>query len=231
MKRYINLMDDKGRDAKLLFSGQPKDKQVFYVSENGTPTQTLRVLKTTLHGSYDGLLASYGSNDGIVDALIKGDPELDVKRMGMKISDTSRLYISSQLKPARRVSIHEIVRNVKGEKITERRVLENESNIIDEIPLIMGQLVKKNALYNKVVFAKKYQLNHVNGLTFEFLYDIAKRLEDEQSLMIVGAGKSGKDPLVFQDGGKKYRGFLEGRTQASKYLLILHLNNLELKDI
>ena len=80
MKRYINLMDDKGRDAKLLFSGQPKDKQVFYVSENGTPTQTMRVLKTTLHGSYDGLLASYGSNDNIVDALIKGDPELDVKR-------------------------------------------------------------------------------------------------------------------------------------------------------
>ena len=78
---------------------------------------------------------------------------------------------------------------------------------------------------------KKYQLHHVNGLTFEFLYDIAKRLEDEQSLMIVGAGKSGKDPLVFQDGGKKYRGFLEGRTQGSKYLLILHLSNLELKDI
>ena len=130
-----------------------------------------------------------------------------------------------------RVSIHEIVRNVKGEKITERRVLENESNIIDEIPLIMGQLVKKNVLYNKVVFVKKYQLHHVNGLTFEFLYDIAKRLEDEQSLMIVGAGKSGKDPLVFQDGGKKYSGFLEGRTQGSKYLLILHLSNLELKDI
>ncbi len=106
MKRYINLMDDKGRDAKLLFSGQPKDKQVFYVSDNGTPTHTMRVLKTTLQGSYDGLLASYGSNDSIVDALIKGDPELDVKRTGMKISATSRLYISSQLKPARRVSIH-----------------------------------------------------------------------------------------------------------------------------
>ena len=83
----------------------------------------------------------------------------------------------------------------------------------------------------KVVFVKKYQLHHVNGLTFEFLYDIAKQLEDEQSLMIVGAGKNGKDPLVFQDGGKKYRGFLEGRTQGKKYLLVLHLSNLELKDI
>jgi hypothetical protein len=86
-------------------------------------------------------------------------------------------------------------------------------------------------MYNKVVFVKKYQLHHVNGLTFEFLYDIAKQLEDEQSLMIVGAGKNGKDPLVFQDGGKKYRGFLEGRTQGKKYLLVLHLSNLELKDI
>jgi hypothetical protein len=231
MKRYINLMDEKGRDAKLLFSGQPKEKQVFYVTENGLPIQSMRVLKTTLNGSYEGLLANYGSNDKIADALINGDPELDMKRTGMKISGTTRLYITSQLKPAHRVTVHEIIRDAKGEKTSERRVLENESNIIDEIPLMMGQLVKKSSMYNKVVFVKKYQLHHVNGLTFEFLYDIAKQLEDEQSLMIVGAGKNGKDPLVFQDGGKKYRGFLEGRTQGKKYLLVLHLSNLELKDI
>ncbi|NBU92300.1 MAG: hypothetical protein EBS17_05610 [Flavobacteriia bacterium] len=231
MKRYINLMDEKGRDAKLLFAGQSKEKKVFYLSEDGKPTQSLRVLKTTLKGSYSGLLSQYGNNEAIADALVKGNPELDLQRTGMKITETNRLYITSQLKPAHRITIHEIIRDPKGEKKSEREIKEIDSNITDEIPLLMGHKVKKTEMYNKIVFVKKYQLHHVNGLTFEFLYDIAKRLEDEQSLMIVGAGKQGKDPLVFQDGGKKYRGFLEGRTQGSKYLLILHLSNLELKDI
>lgn len=224
-------MDEKGRDARLMFSSQPKEKKVFYLTKNGSQTQNTRVLKTTLSGSYNGLFARYGSNDKIAEALISSDPELDLKRTGMKISGTTRLFINNELKPAYRVSIREIIRNAQGEKITERRLLENESNIIDEIPLIMGKMVKKIDFYNKVVFVKKYQLFHVNGLTFDFLYDIAKKLHEEKSLMIVGAGKDGKDPLVFQDGGKKYRGFLEGRINGDKYLLILHLSNLELKDI
>jgi len=224
-------MDEKGRDAKLLFAGIPKTKNVFYVTANGSKTESARVLKTTLTGSYDGLIASYGTNDKIAEALISDNPEVDLKRTGMKISGTSRLYINNKLKPAFRVSIREVIRNTQGDKVEERRLLENESNIIDEIPLMMGPLYKKSDFYNKVVFVKKYQLFHVNGLTFEFLYDIAKKLQEENSLMMVGAGKNGKEPLVFQDGGKKYRGFLEGRISGDKYLLILHLSNLELKDI
>ena len=224
-------MDEKGRDAKLLFAGKPKTKNVFYVTAKGIKTESTRVLKTTLAGCYDGMLASYGSNEKITEALISDNPEVDLKRTGMKISGTSRLYINNKLKPAFRVSIREIIRNTQGEKMEERRLQENESNITDEIPLMMGQLFKKSDFYNKVVFEKKYQLFHVNGLTFEFLFDIAKKLNEENSLMMVGAGKNGKEPLVFQDGGIKYRGFLEGRIKGDQYLLILHLSNLELKDI
>ncbi len=36
---------------------------------------------------------------------------------------------------------------------------------------------------------------------------------------------------VIQDRGKKYRGFLKGRISGDKHMLILHLSNLELKDI
>ncbi len=224
-------MDEKGRDAKLLFAGKPKTKNVFYVTANGIKTEPIRVLKTTLSGCYDGLFAKYGSNEKIAEALISDNPEVDLKRTGMKISGTSRLYINNKLKPAFRVNIREIIRNTKGEKMEERSLQENDSNITDEIPLMMGKLFKKSDFYNKVVFEKKYQLFHVNGLTFEFLFDIAKKLNEENSLMMVGAGKNGKDPLVFQDGGRKYRGFLEGRINGDKYLLILHLSNLELKDI
>ena len=74
-------------------------------------------------------------------------------------------------------------------------------------------------------------LKHINGLTFDFLFDIAKKLNESNSLMMLGAGKSGKEPLVMNDGGKPYRAFLEGRIKEDKYCLILHLTDQELKPL
>ena len=48
--------------------------------------------------------------------------------------------------------------------------------------------------------------------------------------MMVGGGK-GNDPLVFNDGGKPFRGFLEGRVKDKAYCLILHLSNQEFKGV
>ena len=83
---------------------------------------------------------------------------------------------------------------------------------------------------NKVVFISKYQIKHINGLTFDFLYKISKTLQDKNSFMVLGGGK-GNEPLVFNDGGKPYRGFLEGKVQDNSYCLILHLSNQEYKTI
>jgi len=47
--------------------------------------------------------------------------------------------------------------------------------------------------------------------------------------MLLGAGESGKDPLVMQMNGSPYRGFLEGRVDGERYILLLHLSNMELK--
>ncbi|RLC12223.1 MAG: hypothetical protein DRI57_17965, partial [Deltaproteobacteria bacterium] len=71
----------------------------------------------------------------------------------------------------------------------------------------------------------------VNGLTYDFLYDMAKQLHEKKSLMLVGSGKKGIQPLIFHDGGLPYRGFLEGRIRDDAYCLILHLTNLELKEL
>jgi hypothetical protein len=48
---------------------------------------------------------------------------------------------------------------------------------------------------------------------------------------MLGGGVKGNEPLVFQDGGKSYRAFLEGRVKDNSYLLLLHLSNLELKGV
>jgi hypothetical protein len=93
-----------------------------------------------------------------------------------------------------------------------------------------GKYIPKDKLYNKVVLSSKYQIKHINGLTFDFLFNISKKLQEKNSFMVIGAGK-GNDPIVFNDGGKPYRGFLEGKISDGSYCLILHLSNQEYKSI
>ena len=42
----------------------------------------------------------------------------------------------------------------------------------------------KSKIYNKLVFEKKYQLKHVNGLTYDFLFEMAKQLSDKDAIMM-----------------------------------------------
>jgi hypothetical protein len=58
---------------------------------------------------------------------------------------------------------------------------------------------------------------------------MAKELHDENVLVLVAGGETGKEPLVMQRNGIPYRGFLEGRIDGEKYQLLLHLSNMELK--
>ena len=92
-----------------------------------------------------------------------------------------------------------------------------------------GRLVPIKDAVRRYAFKRKVQLHHVDGLTFDFLYEIAKDLEAQNSLMVIGAGDKGNLPLVFQANGKPYRGFLEGKTKDKSYQLVLHLSEMELK--
>jgi hypothetical protein len=73
------------------------------------------------------------------------------------------------------------------------------------------------------------QLRHVDGVTFDFLFAIAKELDEKNSVMLLAAGEGGKGPLVLQANGSPYRGFLDGRIDGDKFLLLLHLSAMELK--
>jgi hypothetical protein len=81
------------------------------------------------------------------------------------------------------------------------------------------------------VFKKSYQVRHVNGLTYDFLYAMAKQLNEQQAMMLVGGGQKGVAPLVMSNGGTPYRAFLEGRIDGDSYALILRLTHLELKSL
>ncbi|NNE90922.1 MAG: hypothetical protein HKN23_04690 [Verrucomicrobiales bacterium] len=124
----------------------------------------------------------------------------------------------------------EILHNPDGSERERRPKLLQDPNVAGERPLMWtGKMMKKDAVARKFVFSGKMQIQHINGLTYDFLFSMAKNLADEDSLMLLGGGAKGSEPLVFRRGGLSYRGFLEGRVDGDRYALILHLSNLELK--
>ena len=232
MSRQINLADNKGRNAEVIFKSYTKKPLVKIVTPKGEATQTVRVLKSVAENSYEHLLKLNGGDEAVAQSLITADPEFDVSMTGLFVEETSKVYIDADLKPVFRVQKTEAVYLPDGSLKEERTPKETIANILAEYPIKpAGKLLPKKEVYNRFVFSKKYQLTHVNGLTFDFLYEMAKDLQDKDAMMMLAGGVKGNEPLVFQDGGKTYRAFLEGRVKDKSYILLIHLSNLELKGI
>lgn len=244
MIRYIKLANDKKRDAEITFRSLNPNPSVTMALESGDSVINKRAIKGTADTSAKTLLNNYDDKpkEGVdfemqlasrlSEDLINSDPELDLELTGKFIDDVSRVFINEHEKPVFRVKKIEKIFSAKAELKEEREPKYNESNIAGEsIVSWTGKLMPKSKVYNKLVFNKKYQLKHVNGLTYDFLFEMAKELADKDALMMLGGGASGKEPLVMNDGGKPYRAFLEGRIKGDKYCLILHLTDQELKPL
>ena len=226
----INIANSKGRDAVVGSQSVLKPLKVRWLDEQGRQVQSARVMKSDLSHDAAALEGQTGGRDKIAQALIAGDPEIDMELFGTLLKETSRVFVDPEGKIVHKVKQFEVIRNPDGTERERRPRKVAQPNAATETPLKWtGKLMKKKEVYNKFVFAAKRQIVHVNGLTYDFLYGIAKELEQSESLMLLGGGAKGNNPLVLTRGGQQYRGFLEGRTQADKYCLILHLSNMELK--
>jgi len=227
----INLSSSKNRDALVHTQSVSTSLQVRWLDGKGRAAGNVRVVRATLDRDLDALLAARGGDLAAVgEALVHGDPELDLERVGGYLRDTSRVYVSPDQKIVHAVVEWDVLKNPDGSVKERRPHKASVANVATETPLRWsGKLMKKSEVWNKFVFAAKLQVVHVNGLTYDFLFEMAKELELKESLLLVGAGPKSNLPLVFQRGGTPYRGFLEGRTQGDSYCLILHLSNLELR--
>lgn len=244
MIRYIKLANDKKRDAEITFRSMNPKPAIRMVLESGEAVISKRAVKSTSETSIKALLSNYDEKpkEGVdfklqkaaklSEDLINSDLEINLELTGKFIDDVSRVYINEEEKPVFRVKKVEKIFSPQAELKEEREPKYNESNIAgDNIVSWTGKMMPKSKIYNKLVFEKKYQLKHVNGLTYDFLFEMAKQLSDKDAIMMLGGGASGKEPLVLNDGGNPYRAFLEGRIKGEKYCLILHLSDQELKPL
>jgi hypothetical protein len=228
--RGINISNDKKRDAKVGFQSYSKKPLIKTVLSDGSEKRNVKILKTC--SSAASLVKKHGDLLAAGNAIINNDDETDIENVGTILSKTHKLYINKDNEFAYRVNMVQIVRNPDGSEKERKEISRTASNVAGEIPLQWtGRKFPKDEAVRKFVFTQSYQLRHTNGLSYDFLYDMAKQLANENVLMLIGAGKKGTDPIVVTTGGQSYRGFLEGRVIDDSYLLILHLSNIELKPL
>lgn len=203
------------------------------VCSDGREHQNARFLKSTIDTEVDKLVEQAGSAEQLLADIINSDPEIDLERVGMQLTGVRKIYISDMSDIVHSIHRNEVVFTPNGELKESRPYEDVESNINTDIPLRWtGKLIPKQKAVRMFVFSRKYQIKHINGLTYDFLYDMAKQLSEKGAVMLLGAGSKGVGPVVLSNGGVSYRAFLEGRiSDDGKYCLILHLTNLELKAI
>ncbi len=226
----ISLCNDAGRDAAVTMESVFKPLRVRWVDEKGRQAHSVRILKSTLDLDVAALSETHGQLEEVSKALVSGDPEVDMEIVGTLLANTSRVYVNPGRQIVHRVEQFEIVKNPDGTEREKRTRELSVKNVSEQTPLKWsGVFIKREVAIRKFLFSNKLQLFHINGLTYDFLYGISKELEEKNSLMMLGAGPKGNQPLILRRGSVPYRGFLEGRTDGDKYCLLLHLSNLELK--
>ena len=97
--RYINLSNEKKRNAQVLFKSAPSSSKILMVNVNDKkPLTNKRLLKFSSKNSLHALLHQFKDSEQLSSALIKDDPEIDLELTGnfLKILIKSILMIKKK---------------------------------------------------------------------------------------------------------------------------------------
>lgn len=228
--RGIHIANAKRRDAEVAFEPRSAAREIRTVLRNGKEKRNVRVLKSTVDMDEQALAKQFGSWEEVAQAITEGDPELDTETTGRILERTHRLWADREGKIAYRVNLFRTLFNPDGSERERRDVNKLPSNVNREQPLRWtGKMFPRAEVVRRFAFTRSYQIRHINGATFDFLYAMAKELDEQDSLVLVGGGPKGTEPILLSRGGQPYRGFLEGRVSGDRYMLLLHLSDIELK--
>ena len=227
----IAITNSKGRDAAIAAESVRHTMRVRWVDAEDRQAASAKILKGTIERDFESMQIKFGDPEAVAQAMIHNDPEIDLESVGRFLRDTSRVYVNSDKQIVYGVTQEEIIRAPDGTEKSRRPKKSSPPNVGADLPALRwsGKMLPKKEAFNKFVMVNKLQLKHVNGLTYDFLFEIAEELEKKDSLLLLGAGPKANLPLILRHRAMAYRGFLEGRTRGKEYCLLLHLSNIELK--
>lgn len=215
------------RSARVALHGLPLERpkqKTANVTPQG-PVSTWRVVTG----------ARRGADDITFDKLLEGDPELDLQMAGTEVDSDSATPAwfdpnANAPRPIGDFADVDIVYDASGAEKARRPHLVRRSNLNELHPVKLGKRLPATDALVAFAFKQTLQVAHTDGLTFEFLRDLAKDLADKGEVALLGAGPKGNMPLVLREHGTAYRAFLHGEVDGEgRYKLLLLLSDQELK--
>ena len=229
MSRWIHIRDGRGRDARVRMASARRVPRPQMQTTDGRSVEAARFIKTPMPKTYDALRARCPEDAEFAELLIEEDPEIDLEAAGRRTGPTDRGLLDPDGRVLYATSEVEVLYDHEGVKLDCRLPTDTPANVDSGAPLVWtGHMLPRSEAARRFAFSRSVQLRHVDGLTYDFLFAMARELEGSDSLVLVGAGPQGKDPILIERNGLPYRGFLEGRVQGDRYVLVLHLSHLEL---
>jgi hypothetical protein len=228
--RKIRLADHRGREATVVLVPRRKPSCAGFTDPSGSPVRFSRLIKSTKKTDHAVLASRYADPDSLSRALIDGDPEIDLEAAGREAGPCDRVHVGADGKPLYAARIKEIVYDRDGNEIARREPVETPANMVpDAPPRWSGKLIPRAEAVLRYAFTRTYQVRHANSLEFDFLFGLARYLEERNAMALIGSGSKGTGPLILERNGAPMKGFLEGRTRGDMYLLTLHLAAFEFK--
>jgi len=189
------------------------------------------------------------AGNDVTDELINTDLDIEMELAGKFILEypITHVLLDSNQGFVYDYQDIEVITRPDG-KVIERPLVRYESNLnIDDNPIRMTKnYIKRGDFIRKYIIRNSYQIYHKDNLSFNFLFEIAQKLDEMDSLVNVTSTKrieeGGKEKLVpmrlvVKTGGLERLGFLEGRVRNAadinkrEYALVLHLVELEITNI
>lgn len=232
--REFHITNKEGKNTAVRFAA-PKVLPAPRLGFKGVEANFFRYLACSEETTFEELSKNHGNELGT--ALIEGDPEINVERVGIRIEETKKVFIEGHSDDNTEGKVRhapplfvEVLYNPDGSERERRPPNDIPANINEDLPVFWtGKKIKRREALRQFVMTRSVQIFHKDGLTYDYLFSMAQDLHKEDVVVLLGAGAKGKEPLVFQSNGTPYRGFLEGRTNGTSYKLLLHLSNMELK--
>jgi len=229
MSRWIRIRDGRGRDARVRMEPAHRRCRPTLQTPDGRAVEAARFIKAPMSRSYDVLRSRCPDDAELADLLMEEDAEIDFEATGRRTGPTDRVLLDPDGNVLYAAPQAEVVCDRDGIETDRRLPADAPANVDGEWPLVWtGRMLPRSEAALRFAFTRALQLRHVDGLTYDFLFGMAEELDRADALVLVGAGPGGREPIIVERNGVPHRGFLEGRVEGDRYLLVLHLTNLEL---
>jgi len=227
VSRWIRLRDGRGRDARVRMASVERAPRPRVQTADGRHVEAVRFIKTPLSRTYDALRTRCPDDAELAELLVDEDPEIDLEAAGRRTGPTDRVLLDPDGQVLYASGEIEVICDRHGVEMERRLPTEAPANVAGDLPLVWtGRMVARAEAARQFAFSRNYQIRHVDGLTYDFLFAMAAELDQTDAVVLLGAGPQGRDPIIIERKGLPYRGFMEGRVKGDRYLLVLHLSHL-----